>query len=122
MVKEDPLIIQRFSMKTSKFLIHKTTGNTSRRQTYQSIAHNLSRDAKLRLKWILHYQKYRSARLNCRHFGLSPDTFYLWKKRFNPNNILSLEDDKKNRRTRNLRKPLLYNTKGLTNSHENNTL
>jgi transposase InsO family protein len=34
----------------------------------------------------------RNARLTCRHFGISPDTFYRWKRRFNPHNLRSLED------------------------------
>lgn len=33
----------------------------------------------------------RNARLACRHFGISPDTFYLWKRKFNPYNLTSLE-------------------------------
>ena len=66
---------------------------------------HLTRDAKQRLKWMGHYKKYRSARLTCRHFGISPDTFYLWKRRFDPNNLESLEDDKKNRRPKAIRKP-----------------
>jgi len=39
------------------------------------------------------YQSHgRNARLTCRHFGLSPDTFYRWKRRFNPHNLSSLEN------------------------------
>ena len=33
----------------------------------------------------------RNARLTCRHFGISPDTFYLWKRKFNPYNLTTLE-------------------------------
>ena len=50
-----------------------------------------------------HFDKYRNARLTCRHFGISPDTFYLWKRRFKPANPITLEDDLKTRRPRNLR-------------------
>lgn len=64
---------------------------------------HLSRAGKQRLKWMGHFQKYRNARLTCRHFGISPDTFYLWQKRFNPDNLLTLEDNKKTRRPRHLR-------------------
>lgn len=63
----------------------------------------LSRLAKQRLKWMEHFKKYRNARLTCRHFGISSDTFYLWQKRFDPQNLLSLEDDKRTRRPRRLR-------------------
>jgi transposase len=50
-----------------------------------------------------HFDKYRNARLTCRHFGLSPDTFYLWKKRFSPGNLRTLEDDYANRKPHKLR-------------------
>jgi len=80
----------------------KNRSDTSRTQIYhRSVA--LSRPAKQRLKWMEHFQKYRNARLTCRHFGISPDTFYLWKKRFDSDNLLSLEDDKKNRKPHKVR-------------------
>jgi transposase len=63
----------------------------------------LSRPAKQRLKWMEHFGKYRNARLTCRHFGISPDTFYLWRRRFRPDNLLTLEDNKKSRRPQKLR-------------------
>ena len=64
-----------------------------------------SRRAKQRRKWLEHFQKYRNARLTCRHFGISPSTFYLWKNKFNPQNLLSLEDNTKNRKPHKLRQP-----------------
>ena len=75
--------------------------NTLRTKVDQNIS--LSREAKVRLRWIEHYQKFRSARLTCRHFGISPDTFYLWLKRFDSSNLLTLEDDHKTRRPKSLR-------------------
>ncbi len=66
---------------------------------------HLSRDAKQRLRWMQHFRKYRNARLTCRHFGISPDTFYLWKKRFDSNNLFALEDNPKTRKPHQLRKP-----------------
>ena len=69
----------------------------------------LTREAKQRLKWFLYYQKHNNARLTCRHFGISPDTFYLWKKRFNPSIPQTLEDDKKNRRPKTTRTPKYTN-------------
>lgn len=80
------------------FLNMKNGSDTSRTQTY-----HLSRPAKQRLKWMEHFKKYRNARLTCRHFGISPDTFYLWRKRFNPNDPSTLEDDKKTRKPHKLR-------------------
>jgi len=76
--------------------------NTYRTQIYHG-SENLTRSAKQRLKWMEHFRKYRNARLTCRHFGLSPDTFYLWKKRFDSNNLKTLEDNPKTRRPHKIR-------------------
>jgi len=65
----------------------------------------LSKEAAQRLEWFVHYEKHRNARLTCRHFGISPETFYRWKRRYSPNDVGSLEDDKKNRRPKKLRMP-----------------
>lgn len=64
---------------------------------------NLSRAAKQRLKWMNHFNKFRNARLTCRHFGISPSTFYLWKRRFLPDNLKTLEDDLKTRKPHRIR-------------------
>lgn len=64
----------------------------------------LLRAAKVRLRWMAHYEKYKNVRLTCRHFAISPSTFYLWRKRYNPNDFASLED-KASRRPKTLRKP-----------------
>lgn len=59
-----------------------------------------------KLGWFDYYENCgKNARLTCRHFGISPDTFYRWKKRYDPNNPLSLVDDKKTRRPKRLRQP-----------------
>jgi len=66
----------------------------------------LSDEAKKRLKWLDWYASHdNNARLTCRHFGLSPDVFYRWKNRFNPYNLISLEDDKITRTPHKVRKP-----------------
>jgi transposase len=44
----------------------------------------------------------KNARLTCRHFGISPDSFYRWKKRFNSEFLSSLES--KSSRPNNFRK------------------
>jgi transposase InsO family protein len=68
--------------------------------------HNLSKEAKIRLRWMDWYESHgRNARLTCRHFGLSPDVFYRWKNRYNPRNLLSLEDDIITRTPHNVRQP-----------------
>jgi len=54
---------------------------------------DLSREANKRLQWFDYYEHHsRNARLTCRYFGISPQTFYRWKRRYNPNNLESLED------------------------------
>ena len=54
---------------------------------------DISREAQRRVKWFDYYEaNRRNARKTCRHFDISPDTFYRWKKRYNPRNLLTLED------------------------------
>ena len=53
---------------------------------------DISLKAKQRLKWLDWYNSHgRNARFACRHFGISPDTFYRWKKRFKPGLLVTLE-------------------------------
>jgi transposase len=53
----------------------------------------LSREAQQRLKWFDHYQSHgRKAALTCRYFGISRQTFYRWKRRYDPQNLRTLED------------------------------
>ncbi len=64
----------------------------------------LSGDALRRLTWMDWYFNHgENARAVCRHFGISPDTFYLWKRRFNKYNLTSLEFNTKFRRPHRLR-------------------
>jgi len=52
-----------------------------------------SKRARQRLKWFDYYDsRGRNARLTCRHFDISPQTFYRWKRRYNPKDLASLED------------------------------
>lgn len=65
---------------------------------------DLSRQARLRLKWFDYYQAQGwNARLTCRHFGISPQTFYRWKRRYDPKDLSTLED--RSRRPRHVRQP-----------------
>jgi transposase InsO family protein len=53
----------------------------------------LSKKAKQRLKWFDYYSSHENnARLTCRYFGISPQTFYRWKRRYDPRHTESLED------------------------------
>jgi len=64
----------------------------------------LSSKARQRLKWFDYYNSpNHSARLTCRHFDISPQTFYRWKRRYDPRHIQSLED--RPHRPRHVRQP-----------------
>jgi transposase InsO family protein len=64
----------------------------------------LSAQAKRRLKWMDYYQQCgRNARLTCRHFDISPQTFYRWRRRYSPKDLTTLEG--RSRRPRRLRQP-----------------
>jgi len=63
-----------------------------------------SKKARQRLKWFdYYYSRGRNARLTCRYFGISPQTFYRWKRRYNPGHLASLEDC--SHRPQHLRQP-----------------
>jgi len=42
---------------------------------------HLSKEARTRLQWMDYYQKTNNVSLTCRHFGISRQLFYYWKKR-----------------------------------------
>jgi transposase len=52
-----------------------------------------------------YYQRTGNGRLTCQHFGISPDTFYRWKRRYQKDCLKSLEDGRKSRRPNALRHP-----------------
>jgi putative transposase len=51
----------------------------------------LSREANCRLDWFEHYRRHQNVSFTCRHFGISRQTFYRWKRRYNPLNLQTLE-------------------------------
>ena len=64
----------------------------------------LSKKARQRLKWFDYYNSHdHNARLTCRHFDISPQTFYRWKGRYNLRHPASLEE--RSHRPRHLRQP-----------------
>jgi len=64
----------------------------------------LSRSARQRLKMLHWYEDHgRNARLTCRHFGVSPDTFYRWRRRYQRAGPRALED--RSHRPRRVRQP-----------------
>lgn len=65
---------------------------------------NLSKTALKRLAWFDFWHTHqKNISLTCRHFGISRDTFYLWRNRFNPGNLQTLEDNLKTRTPHHLR-------------------
>jgi len=51
----------------------------------------LSREARVRLGWMDFYRRCRNVALTCRHFGISRQTFYRWRCRYDPYDLTSLE-------------------------------
>ena len=65
---------------------------------------DISQEANRRLKWIDYYYSYDgNARLTCRHFDISPPTFYRWFNRYDPKNLKTLES--RSHRPRDVRQP-----------------
>lgn len=57
-----------------------------------SLGKRLSRTAQNRLQWMLfYYFNGRSVARTCRHFGISRQTFYRWKRRFDRHDLSTLE-------------------------------
>src|SRR5262252_1657406 len=55
-------------------------------------AAELSREAQRRLAWFDYYSTHgRNAALTCRYFGISRQTFYRWKRRYDPEDLRTLE-------------------------------
>ncbi len=64
----------------------------------------LSREGKRRLAWFDHYKGHGlNASLTCRYYGISRQTFYKWKGRYDPRRLESLEE--RSHRPRRVRQP-----------------
>jgi putative transposase len=69
-----------------------------------SLGRSLSRAAQTRLQWMLFYSlNGRNAARTCRHFGISRQTFYRWKRRFDRHELSTLEEH--SHRPRAVRRP-----------------
>ena len=64
---------------------------------------DITKEALQRLKWMDYYQRHENISLTCRHFDISRQTFYRWKKRYNPHDLRTLED--RSHRPKHLRQP-----------------
>lgn len=64
----------------------------------------LSKEATRRLKWFDYYRSHgENGRLTCRHFDISPQTFYRWKRRYDGRQLKSLES--RSHRPKRVRQP-----------------
>ncbi len=63
----------------------------------------ISPEAVKRLRWMDYYAKTGNARLTCRHFDISAQTFYRWKNRYDPYDLTTLEEA--SRRPHRIRRP-----------------
>lgn len=52
----------------------------------------LTRGARSRLAWMDYHRATRNVSRTCRHFGISRKTFHLWKRRYDPRRLESLEE------------------------------
>ena len=52
----------------------------------------LSREARVRLAWMDFYRRSRNVAHTCRHFGVSRQTFYRWRRRYDPYDLTTLEE------------------------------
>ena len=69
------------------------SGRLPRSRYLERGAAELSREAQKRLQWFDHYRtRGRNAALTCRYFGISRETFYRWKQRYDPQALTTLED------------------------------
>ncbi len=60
--------------------------------SYLQRTSSLSKQAKSRIKWFDYYRRCKNAAQTCRYFGISRKTFYKWQQRYDPKNLVSLED------------------------------
>ena len=69
------------------------SGRPPRSRYLERGAAALRREAQKRLQWFDHYLSHgRNAALTCRYFGISRQTFDRWKRRYDPQNLSTLED------------------------------
>jgi len=69
---------------------------------------DISPDANKRLKWFdFYYSHGCNARLTCRYFGITPQTFYRWFRRYNPGNLKTMESH--SHRPKRVRQPTYSN-------------
>ena len=84
--------------------MHMVSGSMPHARRLARVGVELSRSARLRLQWMDHYEGHGgNAAFTCRHFGISRQTFYRWRRRYDPRRLASLED--RSHRPRRSREP-----------------
>jgi len=64
-----------------------------RSRSLERAAIDVSQKARQRLRWFDYYRAHGNhAALTCRYFGISRQTFYRWQRRYDPEDLKSLED------------------------------
>ncbi len=72
--------------------MHVVYEGVPRAQALARLGPELSLEARRRLKWLEYYQQHGgNARLTCRHFDISPQTFYRWRRRYSRHDLTTLE-------------------------------
>jgi putative transposase len=67
------------------------SGKPARSARLATVGVELSRAAQVRLGWMDFYRKTGNVALTCRHFGISRQTFYRWRRRYDPLDLATLE-------------------------------
>src|ERR1700736_2929054 len=79
-------------------------GELSEARELAGLGKSRSRAAQGRLQWMLFYYFHgRNAARTCRRFGISRQTFYRWKRRFDRHHLSTLEEH--SHRPRSVRQP-----------------
>jgi len=68
------------------------SGKPPRSARLATVGVELSRAAQVRLDWMDFYHRTHNVARTCRHFGISRQTFYRWRKRYEPLDLTSLEE------------------------------
>jgi putative transposase len=68
------------------------SGKPARSARLATTGVELSRPAQVRLAWMDFHRRTQNVALTCRHFGISRQTFYRWRKRYEPLDLISLEE------------------------------
>jgi putative transposase len=78
-------------------------GKPPRSARLKTVGVELSREARVRLSWMDFYGETKNVALTCRRFGISRQTFYRWRRRYDAMDLTSLESG--SHRARRCRRP-----------------